>query len=233
MSRHAIFALLFSTVVVPGALIGCGATPPLYGDQPVASTVGNTPMMKTPDKPALPPYPDGPYGNQVGKTFPNWTLSGFRLSPTQTDATMLTWDDKITMKDFHDSTKYQCLVVTLGATWCGACQQEQPALTADVTGDDKFAVLGILQEGLTQGKTATRDDVDKWTASFHQSFYVVQGTKQTDTLLQGYGMGNPPTIGLPFNLIVRVKDMQIIDSVQGFNPAIHNDAMAKCAAPAN
>src|SRR5438132_1604377 len=85
--------------------------------------------------------------------------------------------------------------LAIGATWCPACQDEQPKLIADVSEDPSFCVLGILQEGPVQDKTATRGDVDDWTQHFAENFWVVQGNAATNKLLDGYGS----VIGLPFN----------------------------------
>ena len=65
--------------------------------------------------------------------------------------------------------------------------------------------------------------MEAWTQEYQQNFYVVQGnTKTWNPLVKGYGS----TIGLPFNLILKPQTMQVVDVVQGFNPQIHDVAMA-------
>src|SRR5579872_4113465 len=86
-----------------------------------------------------PAYPAGPYGHQIGDTLPNLVLSGYRLTRTQTDSTRLPWDTNIQFADYHQPS-CQCLLVTIGALWCTACQQEQPQLVSDVAGDPSFCV---------------------------------------------------------------------------------------------
>jgi hypothetical protein len=169
-------------------------------------------------------YPLGPYGHQQGNTLPNIPLAGYRLTPAQTDSTQLTWDTTIQFADFH-KPDCGCLLITIGALWCSACQDEQPALIDDVAADPSFCVLGIVQEGLAQGSTATQANVNTWTQNFYQNFTVVQGTSKTNALLSGFGS----TIGLPFNFIVKPQTMQVLDIVQGFDPQIHQYATGLCA----
>ena len=169
-------------------------------------------------------YPSGPYGNQIGDVLADKTLSGYRLSLGQTDASQLQWDTNIRFGDFHDNAACKCLLITWGATWCGACQQEQPSLVASVQGDPGFCVLNILQEGPFNGTLATKQDVLKWNQRFRQNFYVVQGTAATEQLWNGYGM----TIGLPFNFVVNPTTMTVLDTVQGFRPDIYSHSMALC-----
>jgi hypothetical protein len=95
---------------------------------------------------------------------------------------------------------------------------------SDVGADPSFCVLGILQEGQAQGSTATRADVDTWTQYFQQNFAVAQGASKTDALLSGFGS----TIGLPFSFVVKPSTMKVLDVVQGFDPQIHDNAMALC-----
>jgi hypothetical protein len=173
---------------------------------------------------AMVTYPAGPYGNQTGDTLADFTAAGYRLSRTQTDSSMLTWDTNIKLSDFHANSACKCMVVTIGATWCGACQQEQPTLVSDISSDPNFCVLGILQDGPNQGTPATQTDVDNWTQQFFQNFPVVKGTTTTDNLMQGYGS----TIGLPFSLIVNPTTMKVLDSVQGYDSQIHSYATSLC-----
>jgi hypothetical protein len=173
-------------------------------------------------------------GNQPGDAIVNLTMEGYRLDREHTDSTMLTWATDIRMADYYAmSDKCKCMVLTMGATWCPACNQEQATLIQDVAGDPEFCVLNILQEGPVNGTQAVQEDVDAWTVKYSQNFYVTKGTSATRNLWQGYGS----TIGLPFNLIIRPSDMQILDAtkvgymspaVQGFDPMIHDNATTLC-----
>jgi hypothetical protein len=218
------------------AMAGCGGTGRNFGNGGnggsggsggSGGTGGSGGSTDTPDM-AQPPqlqYPSGPYGHQPGNVMPNLTLAGYRLTPQQTDSTQLSWDPSITFNDFHSNPACTCMLITIGAVWCGACQQEQPALVSDVSADPGFCVLGILQESDTQGVTASRADVDTWTQYYKQNFTVVQGTGATDNLLSGFGS----TIGLPFNFVVKPQTMKVLDTVQGFDPQIHDYAANLCA----
>jgi hypothetical protein len=181
--------------------------------------------MTAPPDMALPPYPAEPWGNQIGDTFPDLELAGYRLTRDKTDATQLMWDTTIRSGDYHRDPQCKCLLVTIGARWCGPCKQEQPQLVGDIAGDPDFCVLNILQEGLAK-VTATQSDLDAWNAAYRQNFYIVQGTAETKKLMSGHGS----TIGIPFNFIVEPSEMKVLGVVQGYRPDIHIYSMAKCEA---
>jgi hypothetical protein len=169
-------------------------------------------------------YPDGPYGHQKGDVLPNLSLAGYRLTPSQTDSTQLSWDTSIQLSDYYAKPSCKCMLITIGARWCGACQMEQPQLISDVSGDPSFCVLGVVQEGLVQQTLATQRDVDLWTQHFQQNFTVTQGTSRTELLLSGFG----PEIGLPFSFVVDPATMKVLDVLQGFSPQIHDYAVSLC-----
>jgi hypothetical protein len=209
------------------ALCACGDPPRLYGSQGTTAEQNRDQTDAGAPAPDLAQvaYPAGPYGNQIGDTLRDLTLAGYRMTPQQTDSTKLPWDTAIHLADFHANPACTCLLITVGASWCEACVEEQPALITDVSGDPGFCVLGILQEGMQQQVIATRDDVDAWTQQFQENFTVALGTRLSEHLFDGYGS----TIGLPFNLIVDPHTMQVLDNVQGFESQIYQHATQKCA----
>ena len=189
-------------------------------DMGVAADLAPSPDLAPPPPAA---YPKGPYGNLKGKTLPNLALAGYRLTPAQTDSTKLTWDKTIRLSDYYNNPKCACMIITIGATWCGNCQVEQGDLINDVQQDPNFCVLGILDEGTQQQTPAIKTDVDDWTTMFNQNFTVALGTDQTQSLFNGYGDANG-IIGLPFTLIVDPKTMKVTGNVQGYDPNIHTTA---------
>ena len=220
--------LLFSAAAL--TTVGCSQAG-YRGFVPAAGDGGYMLVGGPPDLTSAPPdltpayaYPPGPYGNQKGNTIVDVTMAGYRLTPEQTEATELEWAKDIKLGEYHLNKACKCLLITWGASWCTACKQEQPQLIADVTADKGFCVLNIVQEGITRGVDATRDDVDNWNKTYHQNFYVTQGTRSTKSYWMGYG----PTIGLPFNFIVNPKDMKLAAVVQGYRKDIHTYAMGLC-----
>ncbi len=175
-----------------------------------------------------PPYPMGTQGNKVGDIIPDLKLPGYRLTTAQTDSSKLTWDETIALSDYYNNSANSCMILSMGATWCGECQQEQPALIGDVQSTQGLAVLDILFEGPTQGTGSTMQDVTNWTQQYHQDYFVVQGTEQTFQQL-AVGYGNMGVIGLPFNLIISTKTMKVLEEVEGFDPSIGTRAMTDCA----
>jgi hypothetical protein len=182
------------------------------------------------DMAMAPSYPAGPYGNQVGQTLADFSMEGYRLTPQQTDSSQLSWDTSIRIADFYargQTGDCACMLITVGATWCSACQDEQPSAISDVQSDPTFCVLGILQEGQNPGVNASQSDVSAWTQSFHQNFTVVQGSASTEALFNGWDQGGG--IGLPFNLILQPKTMHVLDGIQGFSPDIYSIAKSDCS----
>src|SRR5438309_347231 len=60
---------------------------------------------------AMAAYPAGPYGNQAGETLANLAFEGYRLTPVDTDSSLLTWDKTIRLGDFHANPKCKCLLI--------------------------------------------------------------------------------------------------------------------------
>jgi len=214
----------FGLLVGFAAMAACSSGGSDGGGAPVGGNPSVDLGMAVPDLAMPKPYPASPYGVAENQTLADFTASGYRLSPGHTDATQLPWAEDIKLSEFYYNAACKCMLITIGATWCTACQQEQPAVIADVEGDPNFCVLGVLQEGLT-GATATQSDVEEWTAEYSQNFPVIQGNTKTNRLLSGTGSG---TIGLPYSLIVDPATMKVLQIVEGFDPQIHEHAQALC-----
>ncbi len=174
-----------------------------------------------------PAYPAGPFGNQNGQTLGDVTMSGYRLSPEQTDSTKATWESNIRLADFHNNPACKCLYIALGGRWCGACRQEQGSMIDWIKKDPNFCVLGVLQDGLKEHVDATHDDVDKWTQEFKQNFTVVAGSKATWAFTDSY-RNQSNEIGMPFSLVVKPSTMQVAGHDIGTSPLLYNSAVAEC-----
>ena len=173
-------------------------------------------------------YPVGPYGSAVGFTLNDFSAEGYRLSPQQTDSSQLPWSS-IDVREYNSNPACKCLLVTVGATWCGDCMAEQPMLVMAHAQDPSFCVMGILQAdigGNGMQENATRADVDAWTQMYKQNFFVVQGTDETmQKLVVGHGAGS---VALPFSLIVKPDTMKVVGEIDGVNPDAHGYAMSLC-----
>jgi thiol-disulfide isomerase/thioredoxin len=178
-------------------------------------------------------YPPGPYGSSVGFTLNDFSASGYRLGPGQTDSTKLPWTT-IDVSEYHESPVCKCLLITVGATWCGDCMAEQPMLVQSHAQDPSFCVMGILQADIGPSgmqENATKADVDAWTQMYKQNFYVVQGSDETMYKLldgQGYSTGNSGSVALPFSLIVKPSTMKVVGQIAGVNLNAHDYAMGLC-----
>jgi hypothetical protein len=166
-------------------------------------------------KMATSPYPQGPYGNQPGETLGDFSAAGYTASHT--------WSTSIKLSDIRANPACKCLIISIGATWCSACQEEQPDLIQDVSSDPAFCVVGILQEGAS-GSRAVRADVDEWTDYYNQNFTVLQGNSATEDLMNGYGS----SVALPFGFIVKPSTMEVLENTQGYASNLHSYARSLC-----
>jgi hypothetical protein len=160
-------------------------------------------------------YPPGPYGNQVGDTLADFSAAGYTASGA--------WSSSIQLSDVRADPACKCLILTIGATWCGACQEEQPDLIQDVASDPAFCVVSVLQEG-PSGAPATRADVDEWIGYFNQNFVVLQGNSATEDLMANYGS----SVGLPFGFIIKPSTMRVLENTQGYVSNLHSYARSLC-----
>jgi hypothetical protein len=211
---------------------GSSPSPGAAGAPPTGGPGGDDAGMSTGDDASSTAtgYPAGPYSSGVGGILPDVHAQGYRLSPQETDSAKLPWDMNIDVAEYHRRAQCKCLVISVAATWCGACMQEQPALIAAVQGDPGFCALGILQDGLSGGsqQPATQADVFDWTQRFHQNFYVVQGNQGTEWgLILGHGSGS--SVPLPFSLIVKPSTMTVVGEIDGARSDVHDYAMGLCA----
>lgn len=183
----------------------------------------------------VPGYPPGPYGSAVGFTLNDFSASGYRLGPGQTDSTKLPWTT-IDVAEYHASPVCKCLLITVGATWCGDCMAEQPMLVQSHAQDPSFCVMGVLQADIGSNgmqENATKADVDAWTQMYKQNFYVVQGSDETMfKLIDGHGTsgggGTMGSVALPFSLIVKPTTMKVVGEIDGVNLNAHDYSMGLC-----
>lgn len=194
------------------SLGGCADPPPLFGESPLVPSTTEPPAAK-PDL-AMESYPEGPYGNQEGDTFFDIDMPGYRLTLDKTDTTAATWEDSITLSSVRAANpNAKCIWVSLGASWCGVCRQEQSMLPAEIAKQDaaapKIAVYSMLMEGPDNGSNkVTKDDVDAWIADFSQNYPVVMSDgKIHQDIWRGWDDNG--VIGLPFNLIIDRKTMAV------------------------
>jgi hypothetical protein len=191
------------------------ASPSAPGPGPGHPDLGNMPAQPDLAMPASTAYPSGPYGNQLGDTLADITGQGYSATGA--------WSNSLRLSDLHDNPACKCILVTIGASWCGACQAEQPDLVSDVGSDPAFCVFGILQEGETQDP-ATTSDLDAWEGTYNQNFPVMLGTPDTEQLMANWGS----SVGLPFAFIVKPSTMTVLDNTQGYASDLYSYARSKC-----
>ena len=69
-------------------------------------------------------YPEGPYGANEGDVVENHTL----IKPAEDDDGTVVGEDFFLGADIRENTDNKLLLISSGAGWCIACQEEQPKL---------------------------------------------------------------------------------------------------------
>lgn len=193
------------------------STPPVSdtggAPAPTDDAGGAPPPPSTDAAPPPPPppatgYPSGPYGLNVGQTFPNLSFQGYR------DGTGA-WTT-LTMGDYYDPTgsrHVNGLYLDVSASWCGACRAEAGDLPAMYAGTYKARggrfLTAMIQD--SSSSPATQSTVDEWKTTFSLNFDIVaDGTESTLPKSGG--------VGLPHNYVIDTRTMKVSKVIEGADP---------------
>jgi hypothetical protein len=154
-------------------------------------------------------YPAGPYGKAVGSTLdPSLSWTGFRENESASST--------ISIQDYFDcdGTKgTNALLLSEGAVWCGACQEEASELNSRMAGgwsQKKIRVLSLIIE-TGSGNPATIQTAQSWKETFNAQGWAVAADPDF-TFSTGFGDA------LPTSLVVDPRTMKIVDRQEGFDP---------------
>jgi len=202
----AALALLFSS-----AAFGCGAAPDSAGDpgenappDPAVTDPASDPVLVVPVPEATPTYPDGPYGNEQGRIFPDLTFPGYRDGKGE-------WVD-MAMHDSYDpdgSKGVTAVYILIVAQWCGVCQSEARALPSIYPAyKEKGARFIMVLEQDNARKPATKLTIDQWKSSFK--------TINFDLGLDAKALAMPASsTGFPTCLLIDPRTMKIVKNIPG------------------
>jgi hypothetical protein len=170
-------------------------------------------------------YAPGPYGISKGSTVENLDFVGFPNAAADTSGMKI-----IQMSDFYNPTgedvfaddspygagtkKPKALLVVVSSVWCGPCNYEAaetlPALYA------KYQPMGgefflALADGTTPGVPAEAKSLYFWTQKYDVDYpSAIDPSSKLASLFEADAF--------PANIIVRTKDMKIIDVTSGAPP---------------
>lgn len=165
-------------------------------------------------------YP-GPYGIGIGSVIPNYRFFGHpRPNVDKANPRFLE------LADFYNPTgtdvyppgspygegtpKPKALLLDRSAVWCVPCQieaeQHIPPRRAAYAPRGEFLVT--LDDGSNPGVVATREELDYWVTRFDINYPAVIDPNSTLSAIVGED-------AYPGNVIVRTKDMKVIDWAVG------------------
>jgi thiol-disulfide isomerase/thioredoxin len=163
-------------------------------------------------------YPDGPYGKEVGKTIPP-TLTWSGLGPGGQPTTYKSTD----FFDCDGTKGINAIVFDSSATWCGACQAEASELEGIIKsnwGANGVAVITLMVEDANHKPPSDVSVAQDWMKQFHLNNVPVAINPTFDFAVYTNG-----SLGLPYNVLVNPRNMQVIKSPYNPGAGGHDGAM--------
>lgn len=162
-------------------------------------------------QPKLCTYPTGQWDHKVGGTVAQ-TLNWQGMVENSDAMTTIKAEDYL---DCDGSKGINALLIDTSATWCGACQQEAQEIPGKVS--TTWAAMGIkvltlMYEDVTQSKPATFQTAVNWKNQFKLNSIAVG----VDPALS-FSPAGASSIGLPLQVIVDPRTMQVIDMQEGYS----------------
>ena len=163
-------------------------------------------------------YPAGDQGYDLGSVVPNVAFLGYEhLDPsTEIDTSAPDAFGRIRFSDFYDphgERGVDFLYVSLQYAWCGPSNQQDDFTNTTVASD--YASKGVrfmtlLADGPVVGTDATVNDLMNWVN--HHKSRISEGLLAHDELAVNVLGANAP-----YNMIVDVRTMRVVDVEIGFD----------------
>jgi hypothetical protein len=201
------------------ALIACGGR---TDDVPKYGLQGPTQGGNAAD------YPVGDYGYDVGDVVPNIAFLGYEhLDPTTTIDVKAEEVGAVRFSDFYDPNGdlgLSFLYVSVQYVWCGPSNQQEDFTnggnwTGANTGNAGMALeyaskgvrfMTLIADGPTSSVEATVDDLRNWVT--HHEARISEAILPHDALAI-----NVLDAAAPYNMIIDVRTMRIVDVEVGFD----------------
>ncbi len=210
--RFRVAAPLLLAALLSPAVLACGAAPdspqnpaPIDPATSSGEPPAEVPTLAVPDPtPAAPTYPEGPFGNEQGRIFPDLTFQGYRDGKGA-------WVD-LAMHDYFDpdgSKGVRAIYILIVAQWCSVCQSEARRTPSTY---DKYRAKGarflMLLEQDVSRKPATKLTVDQW----HSTFSTIDFDLGADP--KALAMPASST-GFPTCLLIDPRTMKVVKNIPG------------------
>ncbi|WP_437936114.1 TlpA family protein disulfide reductase [Sorangium sp. So ce341] len=202
-------------VVAALGLVGCGGE-----EDPIPAP----PFPEGTGQPAAnaAQYPAGPYGISPGRVIANYQFVGYANAAEHKDTMQ-----PIQLADFYNPTgeevfpegspygagepKPKVLLIDVSSVWCGPCKIEAESVLPRLY--EKYQPLGgeflvQLADGRNPGEPAVPRDLYRWTTTYDVQYpSAIDPSYKLGALFQADAF--------PANMLVRTKDMTIIEVVSG------------------
>jgi hypothetical protein len=170
----------------------------------------------------LGPYPDGPYGGQVGDVIRNLCFDAVWSNPKAADYDVEAMQP-LCFSDLYDpaaSRDVTLLLVNTAAAWCTSCRNEwggaegQPNLSDAIKARESDGLFGLgLMFQDEDAEPATEADVVQWASN-----YEIEVPFGLD---DAFVMGAVADERLqPFNGVIDVRTMTIVVRIVGDQPGV-------------
>lgn len=218
--RNDLLLRWMATTLVAFGLVGCAEEADIVPVPVFPSDTGQVPRGS-----AAIEYAAGPFGISKGSTVQNFEFVGFPNSLEDT-----TEMKPIQLADFYNPTgeavfpegspygagtpKPKALLIVVSAVWCGPCNYEADEVLPGLytkyqpQGGEFFLVLG---DGPTPGVPAEAKNLYLWDKKYAVDYpSAIDPSSKLAALFEADAY--------PANLIIRTKDMKIIDVTSGAPP---------------
>jgi hypothetical protein len=167
-------------------------------------------------------YPPGPYGTNVGEVIADFTTTGYRFTPTQTDPSQLMLVD-LKLSDLHLNAACTCIILDEQAAFSAPDRLQTQDLIGAAGSDPSLCVLGLLFLN-NSGADATTTDLTAWARQMMPDFPDGIASPAA-RMAVAY---DPNTAAFPTAIVITPRDMKIVYVRVGYVAGLAATAKAAC-----
>jgi hypothetical protein len=159
------------------------------------------------------PYPNGPYGADVGSVLPNFAFQGY-LAPTATTGATTSAPFGAVSLDAFRSTGARVLIVQAACFQCATCPEDAAKISSNLSVwvPKGGLALGVLTQGRNPGPP-TQADLDTFVNGAAQSFGTISDSwALNSTSPAPFDQFFTPII-YPYFVIVDLSSMKVVEKI--------------------